>query len=332
MKKLRVALIGCGVISDNHLWAIIENESAELVALCDIRRERAEAKLEKYGVSVPIYENYIEMLDREKPDVVHIATPHYLHAEMTIEALERDINVFLEKPMCINRGEIEKIINAEKKSKGKVCVCFQNRFNPATVRAKQLVKEDGGAIAAYGTIFWERNLEYYKQDRWRCTMAASGGGVMINQAIHTIDLLCYFLGIPKEICATKANHTLKGVIDVEDTCEGVIEFEGGIRGNFYATNAFKNYDAQTVLILTENHKIEIRNFELFVDGIKHDLEKDSASSHGKACYGNGHKYLIDSFYSSVFDGSPSPVTAESAQYSLRILLAAYDSNDRYIPV
>ena len=260
MKKLRVAMIGCGVVSDNHLTAIIGNASAELVALCDIRRERAEGKLEKYGVCVPIYENYIEMLEGEKPDVVHIATPHYLHAEMAIEALERDINVFLEKPMCINRDEIEKIINAEKKSKGKVCVCFQNRFNPATVRAKQLVKEDGGAIAAYGTIFWERNLEYYKQDVWRCTMAASGGGVMINQAIHTIDLLCYFLGIPKKICATKANHTLKGVIDVEDSCEGVIEFEGGKRGNFYATNAFKKYDAQTVFVLTEKHRIEIRNF------------------------------------------------------------------------
>ena len=213
-----------------------------------------------------------------------------------------------------------------------MCVCFQNRFNPATIYAKELCDKDGGAIAAYGSLFWERNEAYYNSDAWRGKAATEGGDVMITQAIHTIDLLCYFLENPKKVCATKANHSLKGIIEVEDTCEGVIEFEGGKRGNFYATNAFKKFDSQTIMILTENHRFEIRNFELYVDGSAVDLKSVHPPALGKACYGHGHKDVIDLFYSSIIDGTPSPVIAESAQYALRILLAAYESGDEYIPV
>ena len=93
MKKIRAALIGCGVISDNHLTAILDNQSAELVAICDVQLDRAKSRLEKYRLDIPAYESYTEMLDHESLDVVHIATPHYLHAEMTLAALERDVNV-----------------------------------------------------------------------------------------------------------------------------------------------------------------------------------------------------------------------------------------------
>lgn len=332
MKMLNVALIGCGVISDNHLAAILGNENAKLVALCDIRKERAEQKLSKYGINANVYSDYIEMLNCEKLDVVHIATPHYLHAEMTLEALSRDINVFLEKPMCINNEEIERIISAEKESKGKICVCFQNRFNPATIYAKDLCDRDGGAITAFGSLFWERNAAYYGSDPWRGKIATEGGGVMINQAIHTIDLLCYFLGKPEKICATCANHSLKGIIEVEDTCEGVIEFSNGKRGNFYATNSFRNSDLLSFTVITKNHIIEMRNFKLFIDDELINLEKIDLPILGKACYGHGHKDVIDLFYSSIILGTESPVTAQSAQYALRTLLAAYKSNDEFVPV
>ena len=112
--KFKVALIGCGVISDNHLIPLISNPSVELVGLCDINRERAEQKLIKHGLSIPVYTDYIEMLDSLELDSIHIATPHYLHCEMTLEALKRNVNVFLEKPMCISEDEIEKMLAAER--------------------------------------------------------------------------------------------------------------------------------------------------------------------------------------------------------------------------
>lgn len=328
----RVAHVGCGVISDNHLDALVKNESVELVALCDVRLERAEAKREQYGIACEVYADYVEMLDAVKPDAVHIATPHHLHCDMACEALGRGINVFLEKPICIKREEIDRLISAERASEGRVCVCFQNRFNPATVYAQRVVAEDGGAVTAYASLFWNRDEAYYNSDEWRGKAATEGGGVMINQAIHTLDLLCLFFGIPQKVCATTANHRLKGVIDVEDTCEGVIEFEAGRRASFHATNAYGGRDNTTVFIETKNHKVEIRTSHLYVDDERIDGADNVIPSFGKACYGTGHGELIDSFYDALTTGKEMPVTVESAQHAVRLLLSAYESKDEFVTV
>ena len=154
--RFKVALIGCGVISDNHLTALTSLDSVEIVAIADIDASKPLAKIEKYGLTCRIYTDYVDMLDKEKPDAVHVLTPHYLHTEMTLEALSRDINVFLEKPLCIKCDDIEKIINAEKKSKAKVCVSFQTRYNETVKLARRLVEEDGGVKNAYATVIWNR--------------------------------------------------------------------------------------------------------------------------------------------------------------------------------
>ena len=135
-KTFKIAIVGCGTISTNHLNAVKALENVKVVALCDVKRERAEAAAGKFELDAAIYTDYAEMLAKEELDSVHICTPHYLHAPMTIAALEKNINVFLEKPICISREEITMLIEAEKKSSGKVCVCFQNRFNPSVALAK----------------------------------------------------------------------------------------------------------------------------------------------------------------------------------------------------
>ena len=332
MKKLyKVAVVGCGGISKNHLNAISFLDNVKVVALCDIKPERAYEKREMFGLDSKIYESFDKMLECEELDAIHISTPHYLHAPMTVAALKRDINVFLEKPMCITNEEALIMLDAEKASKGRVCVCFQNRFNPGTVAAKEIINNDGGPISAFCSIFWERNEPYYTESGWRGSIETEGGGVMINQAIHSVDLLCEFLGKPLTLCATKANHHLKGIIDVEDSCEGMIKFDSGKIGNFYATTAFCGYDYTLVFVLTKNHKIELRNGNLFVDN-KLLTEEDTKSYVGKAAYGNGHKYLIKKFYDALENDSEMPVSLESAQYAVRILLAAYKSGDVEIKV
>ena len=324
----KIAVVGCGVISANHISAILECEGVEITALCDVKPERAEARRDEYKLNARIYTDYNEMLKSEKPDAVHIATPHYLHAEMAIKALDLGINVFLEKPMCINREQIEAMLEAEKRSSAKICVCFQNRYNPSTIKAKEIADADGGVITAYGSVFWERNEPYYTESGWRGAYATEGGGVMINQAIHTIDLLCYYLGTPVSLIATKAKHHLKNVIEVEDTCEGLISFDTGKCGNFYATTSFHTFDSTAVFLKTANHIIEMRHGHLYVDYEKCDPDVEDTEVIGKPCYGSGHFVLIKEFYNALRTGAEMPVTLASAQWAVRILLAAYESNDQ----
>lgn len=326
-KTFRVALVGCGSIAPNHFAALSELPNVSVVAVCDKIEEKAKQMIQKFNLDAKAYIDYKEMIISECLDAIHISTPHFLHSEMTIFALEHNVNVFLEKPMCISIEEIHAMIDAEKKSKARVCVCFQNRFITATKKAKEIVEADGGAIAAYGSVFWQRTVPYYTDSDWRGRYATEGGGVMINQAIHTIDLVCQFLGTPKKLWATKANHHLKDIIEVEDTCEGMIEFESGRYGNFYATTSFHGWDSTKIFILTKNHKLEIAPPALYIDGEKFEIENEPAHV-GKACYGNGHYVLIEKFYSALQNGDAMPVSLESAQYAVRVLLAAYKSNDQ----
>lgn len=329
-KKYKVALVGCGVISKNHLTALADLDNVEVVALCDVKTERAQSRRDEFKLNSKIYSSYEDMLKSEKLDSVHIATPHYLHKPMAIAALELGVNVFLEKPICISEAEIEELIEAEKKSDGVVCVCFQNRFNPSTKIAKRIIEEDGGALGGHGAVFWTRNESYYTESGWRGSMKTEGGGAMINQAIHTIDLLCEFIGVPYSVTATKANHHLKGVIDVEDSCEGMIKFKNGKTANFYATTACAAYDNTSIFIKTQNHSILITQSKIFVDGQSVEDEALNEAFLGKECYGNGHRYLIREFYNSLSQNLPVPNPLSSATYALKILLAAYRSNDNEI--
>lgn len=320
-----VALVGCGTISYNHLTALSKTDNVNVVALCDIKTERAEARKNEFALSAKIYSDYEEMLNNEHIDAIHITTPHYLHAPMAISALKRNIYVCLEKPMCINRDEIKALLKAEKESKASVTVVFQTRYNKANIMAKKIAEEDG-IVSAYFALFWERNNEYYTSSGWRGAYATEGGGVMINQAIHSVDHLINLLGKPVALYATTSNHRHKGIIEVEDTCEGMVEFENGKVGNFFATTAFNGASRTSIFIKTENHMLEIRNASLYIDDKL--VEETEASKYlGKEVYGDGHVTLIKKFYEAIENSTEMPVTLESAQWPLRLLLAAYESND-----
>ena len=324
---MRIAIIGCGAICPNHIRAIKQSEN-EICALCDILPDAARAISERFELGeLPIYTDYKEMLDVEKPDVVHICTPHYLHPEMCVEALSRDINVLCEKPIAISYEGIDMIKDALKTTKEQLGVCFQNRYEAPFKRLKELTAD--GVQSAFGTVVWKRGADYYNSAEWRGTWDFEGGGVMINQAIHTLDLLIQFLGKPETLYATKANHHLQGIIEVEDTCEGMVKFEGGKVANFYTTTAFLGGNMTTIVFTTKNHTITIQdNSVLYVDGSKIEDPTLETKFVGKQVYGNGHDYTIKAFYSAIVDGTAVPVTLESSTYALRLLLAAYESNDK----
>ncbi|MBR2612003.1 MAG: Gfo/Idh/MocA family oxidoreductase [Clostridia bacterium] len=326
-KRIRVGVIGLGAVSNNHIRPLLSLENVELCALCDINEEKLQKKKLDFSLDVSLYTDYKEMIENEKLDTVHILTPHYLHAPMTVYALEHGLDVFLEKPMGISLSDIDAIRTAEKQSGRRVCVCFQNRFSDTTVNAKKIIEADGGVLSAYATVIWNRDASYYAQDlSWRGKWATEGGGVMINQAIHTLDLLCQFLGTPESVKASCQNHHLEGIIEVEDMCEGLIRFQNGRQALFYTTTAFDGGNVTSLYLTTKNHTIFIQNEHLYLDGEKYEMVETESEYYGKECYGKGHQALISLFYQAIRGGYEMPVDTESAQYALRLLLAAYQSN------
>lgn len=327
-EEIRVALVGCGIISDNHLRSLADLP-VRVVALCDVIEERAQAKKEAYAKDAAVYTDYVTMLEREKPTAVHICTPHYLHAAMSIEALKRDVYVFLEKPLAMREEEIGQILDAERQSRASVCVCFQNRFNPATQYVKTFLEKEGQAQSGYGLVFWKRDAAYYASEDWRGKRATEGGGSLINQAIHTLDLLTVFFGKPQAVTATVSNHSLKGVIDVEDSAEGCIRFDGGKIANFATTNATGGFGQTVIFLKSDTHEIRIDGEALYIDG-ERVRDVTAPAPLGKKVYGAGHPTLIAKFYDAIREGKEMPVSAESASYALRIVLAAYRSLDTEI--
>lgn len=323
VSKMKTAIVGLGMIGKVHIQTL-RDMSAEIVAVCDVDTEKLFAYSEICG-----YTNYFKMLEDVKPDVVHICTPHYLHAEMIIAALERNINVLCEKPLCIRKKDIERIKNIEKKSKAQLAVCHQNRYNDVNVYLKNYLV-DKEILSAYGTVVWKRDKEYYSQAAWRGTKDKEGGGVLINQALHTLDLMQWFCGMPSSVVAQTGNFSLKNVIEVEDTasifCIGKQNF------NFFATNAGGcDMDTQIFLKLTNGDEIVVYPQTLFINGNKvcnEEIEKYV----GKCCYGNGHGKLFADFYKSIRLNEKFAIDGEESAKVVEIILSAYKSNGRIVKI
>ena len=325
--KLCTALVGCGTIAPVHLAALKKLGVSEVVALCDLKADRAEALRDRYAEDARVFTDFEQML-KEMPeiDAVHICTPHYLHTPMAITALEMGKHVFLEKPVGISEKDITALAEAEEKAKGKLCVCFQNRYNDTTEAIDRLAEVYGKPLGCRAFVNWTRDEAYYTESGWRGAYATEGGGVMINQAIHTLDLMLRYMGKPQSLSATTANHHLKGIIEVEDTCEIFLRFaEGGV-GNFYATTSYANNASIILELAFEGHTVSLIGGKVYDNGEPVALTETAAATVGKSYWGAGHEGLIGRFYEAVEKDLPVPVSLTSGALSLSVLLAAYRSH------
>ena len=189
---MKAAIVGFGTISIVHIDAIASNPGMELVAICDIN----EALAAKVPDGVKVYTDYKQMVEEVKPDVVHNCLPHYLHYPVTKDLVEMGCNVFCEKPIALNSMEAEKFSALEKAHpEVKIGVCLQNRMNETTEELKKIIDsgEYGKVTGIRGFVPWRRDNTYYEAQPWRGKWKYAGGGSMINQSLHTLDLL-YFLG------------------------------------------------------------------------------------------------------------------------------------------
>jgi predicted dehydrogenase len=327
MKKFNAAIIGCGAVYNVHANALLSLNSAQLCAVADTDAKRADDAGRKYGCKS--YHSFSDVIADPQIDAVHICTPHYLHSAMAIEAMRAGKHVLTEKPMAITAEECEEMIRVSDQTGMQLGVCFQNRYNTTSIYIRELLWSGraGRILAAKASVTWLRKADYYLQSDWRGTWEKEGGGVMINQAIHTLDLLQWFIGNPVRIKGTADNRFLRDVIEVEDTAEAAILFENGVRTFFFATNSYQDSPVELELVC-ENAVIKLSGV-LTVQYSNGDTEtvRDVHPRTGeKAYYGVGHMSLIDDFYSSLAQGRPFPVDGRQGIEAVRLVRALYDSS------
>ena len=232
-EKLRFGIIGCGVIGHLHAEAITSLPDAQLVAVADIIPERAQELAEKYHVKP--YSDFHEMLAREQLDIVDICTPSGQHGEEAIQVMRSRRHVIVEKPMDISREAIEEMLRVQQEAGVKLAVISQHRFDPVTREVHDLVEEQafGRLVLGNAVIPWWRSQAYYDSGAWRGTWELDGGGVLMNQSIHSIDLLQWLMGPVKSVFAY--TDTMVHRMETEDVAVAVLRFANGALGTISAT-------------------------------------------------------------------------------------------------
>ncbi len=317
------AIIGCGSIAHVHVQALLAM-GISIESVCDIDVAKAKEFCDSFGLCCPIYANTAELFANSKADVVHICTPHHLHAQMICDALYAKFAVLSEKPLCISSQQQAQIVQALSDTDGRLGVCFQNRYLAASRALKEAVTGKK-ILGAKAQVLWNRGAAYYNSADWRGKWDTEGGGVLINQALHTLDLLLWCVGTPDSIEANISNHHLKSVIEVEDTVSAFLQYPD-FHAIFYATNCSFDDEPVRVEIATAEHVYSARANKFFIDGMEQPLKDDTYLANGKQCWGNGHQLLIADFYRCLQEDVPFPVCFTQGIEAVRATLAIYRSN------
>jgi UDP-N-acetyl-2-amino-2-deoxyglucuronate dehydrogenase len=330
---LRVALVGCGDISALHLDAILDAAAGgevEPVGVCDVDEQRRAEAAARAGC--PGFADLTAMLDAAAPDVVHICTPHHRHADLAEECLARDVSVLLEKPLAHTLADGERLVRAAADSGGLLGVCFQNRYNDTARSLREMLDRDdlGRVLGGRASVTWFRDAAYYARRDWRGRWATAGGGVLMNQAIHTLDLLAWYLGPVTDVRGTVATLALPDAIEVEDTAALRLEHRtpaGETVGSvFHATNGHLENAPVTVEIVTERARL-LLDTDLTVthdDGRVEIVRPAFVASGERAYWGGSHGLLIDDFYRHVKAGKHFWIDGPAALESLRVIQEVYD--------
>lgn len=247
MEKTRIAIVGCGGICRvAHLPAYAKMNNAEIVALCDIKPEKAKALAEQYGIA-KIYTDYKEMLEKEKPDAVDLCLPNYLHSIVAVYALEHGFHVFCEKPDAISVAEVNKMKAAAEKAGKVLMVMRNNRYRPTAVFAKKFINDGKMGEIYAARCGWQRRRGIPGKGGWFTTKEKSGGGPLIDLGVHMIDLAIWLMGNPTPVAVSGCTYSkfadlgditdsvhstfgevdANGTFDVEDLAMGFIKFDNG---------------------------------------------------------------------------------------------------------
>lgn len=330
---MNFAIVGCGFIAQKHTAAIDNIEGAKLVAVCDRIEAAMTPYVEKYDAKP--YTELPDMLEDETIDVVCICTPSGLHAPIAEQVAAAKKHIVLEKPIAMKLEETNRIIEAAKQHDVKLAVVHPNRFRPVVKELRKLI--DSGALGkishANCIVNWNRNQDYYDQAPWRGTKEHDGG-VLMNQAIHNLDLLLWFMGTPKQVFSMEATRLRN--IEAEDVSTGVIRFESGALATVQAsTTVYPSNFEESITIFGEKGTVKIGGtnalyFEhLHIEGmgdeeVEHIKEEIKAEPWGVP----GHQCIIEDMIEAIKEDRQPAVTGEDGKRSLELVLAFYESAEK----
>jgi UDP-N-acetyl-2-amino-2-deoxyglucuronate dehydrogenase len=343
MEKVRAGIIGCGGIAKTHAAALADLPEATFAACCDIDEARARALAAQYDVP-HVFTDIRELLHSGTVDMVLICTPHPSHAGIVVAAAEAGIHVLCEKPLTIDLGESDRMVEAAERAGIKFGGIFQRRFWPAAQRIHQAIEagELGRLTLAECQVRIWRPREYFAKDAWRGKWATEGGGALMNQAVHAIDLFQWYMGPITEIFGRYATLLHGDYIDVEDTVVATVVFANGALGIIEAATTVKpDLGFKVAVHGTSNAMVSVWEQPEGNAGVI-DLWTIQGQEEHRDVFAEGrervpgfpefHRLQIQDFVHAVRDDREPAVTGAEARKALEIILAIYHSSRTGLPV
>ena len=340
-RKIKVAIVGCGRIANNHFGSIEKHqESLELVGVCDTNVEALEQAVERSGAKA--YHKLQDLLQDTDADLIILTTPSGQHPQQAVDCFEAGFNVLTEKPMATRLHDGERMVQAADKASKRLFVVKQNRLNATMQLLKRAVSEKrfGNINMVHLNVFWTRPQDYYDQGGWRGTWEFDGGAFM-NQASHYVDLMEWLIGPVQDVQAMVSTHRN---IETEDTGVVNIRWRHGALGSMAVTMCTypKNYEG-SITILGDKGTVrvggvavnDIQTWE-FDETKDYDSEVKEANYETTSVYGFGHPL----YYKNVIDvlrGEAEPITdgregLKSLELLIAIYLAARDNKTVSLPL
>lgn len=328
--KLKVGVIGCGRISVMHLDAIQKLKVSQLTCCCDVKQDRADAVATEYGVKA--YYDYKQMLDNEELDAVHICLPHYLHVPVSMYAFEKGVKVICEKPMSIDYESAKKAVERAEELGVLFGIVSQCRYNNSAKLVKKAMVDGklGKIISARSTLTWKRPDEYYSESDWKGTWDKEGGGVVIDQAIHSIDLVNWIVDSEVEsLSCSMANRGHKTVA-VEDSAEGLIVYKNGVKYGFYCMNNYGCDEPIEIKLYCEKAKVVFDYDDAYIyynDGTVEEAHQDAVDTvdGGKDYWGFQHVRQIEQFYNACLGIEPLEISGKEALKTHKLVCDLYQA-------
>ena len=339
---MKYALIGCGRISPNHIEAA-RNNKLEFVAMCDINEAAMQEKSDRFNLgAVHKYTDYREMLEKESPKLVAIATESGKHAKIAMECIDAGCNVIIEKPIALSISDADEIINRARKKGVVVCANHQNRFNKSVQYIRKALEAGRFGRLFHGTahIRWNRGKSYYEQAPWRGTWEQDGGCLM-NQCIHNIDLLRWMMGDDVDEVMAYTDQLNHEYLEAEDLGLALVKFKNGSYGVIEGTtNVYPKNLEETLYIFGENgiakaagtsdNIIEEWQFKDNLDDP--ETVKKTYGENPPNVYGFGHTPLYKDVIEAINTGRKPYVDGEAGKRALELVLAIYKSAAEHRPV
>lgn len=332
---LRVGIVGCGNIFTMHATSAHHLKNSQIVGVCDIKKDRADKAAAKYECKA--YYDYKEMINKDLIDVVHVCVPHYLHPIISRYAIEQGVNVLCEKPMSIKYEDAVANVKLAEEKDVKYGIIFQCRYNDAAKIVKEKLNDGtlGKIISARVVLTWCKPDEYYSLSDWKGTWEKEGGGVVIDQAIHSIDLANWFIDDEIESVQAQLSNRGHNIMEVDDSAEGFIRYKGGATLGFWAMNNYGVDEPIEIRLCCENGKVVMDYDEATItlnDGTvltaRTEIDPDVEYEGGKDYWGFQHIREIADFYDAVENDREPTISGREALKIQKLICEIYEKGTK----